>query len=233
MAILIDGPRLTPKRPAAEELVVFLHGYGANGNDLIAIGKEWQELLPGAAFAAPHAPEPCAQVPGGRQWFPLTMRDPEERWIGVNKAYPALEAFLAAELVRHRLDASRLALVGFSQGAMLALHAGLRLRDPPCAIVGYSGLLCAPGNPGEALPQGHAGKKPAILLIHGSDDDLIPAEALFRSVEMLAEAGFPCEWHLSGGLGHGIDAEGLLHGGLFLAKRFGCRPERGAWPARP
>ncbi|MCL2453567.1 MAG: phospholipase, partial [Alphaproteobacteria bacterium] len=84
MAARLDGPRLPAKSHVTEQLVVFLHGYGANGNDLIAIGKQWQALLPGAAFVAPNAPEPCGPVPGGRQWFALTMRDPNERWIGVN-----------------------------------------------------------------------------------------------------------------------------------------------------
>ena len=221
MAIMIDGPRLTPKSLAVEQLVVFLHGYGANGNDLIAIGKQWQELLPGAAFAAPHAPEPCAHVPAGRQWFPLTMADPDERWIGVNKAYPVLDAFLDAELARYRLDSSKLALVGFSQGTMLAVHAGLRRNEAPAAILGYSGELVAPQSLGESTMQRPGGEPPSILLIHGSEDDLIPAEALFLSAERLAQAGIPCQWHLSLGLGHGIDSEGLFHGGLFLSKRFG------------
>ena len=93
---LIDGPRLAPKSGVAKQLVVFLHGYGADGNDLIALGKQWQALLADAAFASPHAPEPCAGSPMGRQWFGLTMRDPNERWVGVTKARPALDTRLAA-----------------------------------------------------------------------------------------------------------------------------------------
>ncbi len=138
---LIDGPRLPARHGAAKQLVVFLHGYGADGNDLIGIGRQWSQLLPDAAFASPHAPEPCGMSPMGRQWFALTFRDPEERWRGVNQARPALDAFLDAELQRHGLDDSRLALVGFSQGTMMALHAGLRRRAAPAAIVGYSGVL--------------------------------------------------------------------------------------------
>ena len=93
MAAELDGPRLEPRSGAARQLVVFLHGYGADGNDLIDIGRAWQGLLPQAAFVSPHAPEPCGQAPVGRQWFPLTFRDPNERWVGVNKAAPVLEAF--------------------------------------------------------------------------------------------------------------------------------------------
>ncbi|HEV7911405.1 MAG TPA: phospholipase, partial [Methylocella sp.] len=138
MAVTLDGPRVAAKSRAPEQLVVFLHGYGANGNDLIAISKQWRNLLPGAAFVAPNAPEPCPQAPGERQWFRLTMRDPNERWTGVNKACPVLDTFLDAELDRHGLDDGKLALVGFSQGTMLALHGGLRRARAPAGILGYS-----------------------------------------------------------------------------------------------
>ena len=149
MAVELDGPRLSPRSGAARQLVVFLHGYGADGNDLIEIGRAWQQLLPQAAFVSPHAPEPCGQAPVGRQWFALTFRDPNERWVGANEAAPILERFLDAELARQQLPPSALALVGFSQGTMMALHVGLRRAVPPAAIVGYSGLLVLPpdGNP--------------------------------------------------------------------------------------
>src|SRR3982075_3446848 len=141
----LDGPRLEPRAGgAARQLVVFLPGYGADGNDLIDIGRSWQGLMPHAAFVSPHAPEPCGQAPTGRQWFPLTFRDPNERWLGVNKAAPALASFLDAELKRRNLPPSALALVGFSQGTMMALHAGLRRAVPPAAIVGYSGIFVLP-----------------------------------------------------------------------------------------
>src|SRR5215207_5969080 len=100
MAPAIDGPRIEPKSGAAKQLVVFLHGYGADGNDLIEIGRAWQQLLPQAAFVSPHASERCGQAPSGRQWFNLTFRDPEERWVGVNAAAPGLDSFLDAELTR-------------------------------------------------------------------------------------------------------------------------------------
>ena len=229
MAITLDGPRVAAISAAPEQLVVFLHGYGANGNDLIAIGKQWQNLMPGAAFVAPNAPEPCAQAPGGRQWFRLTTRDATERWTGVNKARPVLDAFLDAELDRHGLDDGKLALVGFSQGTMLALHAGLRRARAPAAILGYSGELVAPPeHRDQVIARVPAGKPPPILLVHGSQDDVIPAEALFLSAAELAEAKIPCQWHLSIGLGHGIDGEGLVHGGLFLAKCFGLKQGPGA-----
>ncbi len=122
---MIDGPRLPPAAGGApRSLVVFLHGYGADGGDLIGIGREWARALPHTSFVSPHAPHPCAGAPMGRQWFPLTMRDPHEFSRGAAAARPDIDAFLDAELRRHGLDESACALVGFSQGTMLALHAG-------------------------------------------------------------------------------------------------------------
>jgi len=222
MAAELDGPRLEPRSGPARHLVVFLHGYGADGNDLIDIGRAWQQILPQAAFVSPHAPEPCGQAPVGRQWFPLTFRDPNERWIGVNKAAPLLQRFLDAELARRQLPAAALALVGFSQGTMMALHVGLRRSVAPAAIVGYSGLLVTPedGNP-EAFAA-EIKSRPPVLLVHGDRDEVIPPQALFQAMQGLAALGVTVEWHLSAGIGHGIDAEGLRHGGEFLARRSGA-----------
>ncbi len=220
MASKLDGPRLAPRGRAPRQLVVFLHGYGADGNDLIAIGQQWRTLLPDALFVAPHAPQICV-ASAGRQWFALDLRSEEELWRGVNQAAPPLDAFLAAELARHGLGPERLALIGFSQGAMLALHIGLRRRV--AAIVSYSGMLAGPGHLARAANTPGS----PILLVHGDRDDLIPAEALFVSAEELAKAGIACQWHLSVGIGHGIDAGGLMHGGLFLAQSFGAKQAPG------
>ena len=219
----LDGPRLEPKSGPARQLVVFLHGYGADGNDLIEIGRAWQALLPQTAFVSPHAPEPCGQAPVGRQWFALTFRDPNERWIGANKAAPGLEAFLDAELTRRNLPPSALALVGFSQGTMMALHVGLRRPVAPAAIVGYSGLLVIPPDANQEKFAAEIKSRPPVLLIHGDQDDLIPPQALFQATNALGTLGVPVEWHISHGVGHGIDQEGLRHGGEFLARRFAGR----------
>jgi len=220
----IDGPRLNAQSGAAKQLVIFLHGYGADGNDLIEIGRQWRALLPDADFVAPHAPERCSMSPAGRQWFPLTMRDPDERWRGVVAARPTLDAFVDAELEKRGLDERSLALVGFSQGTMLALHAGLRRNRPVRAILGYSGVLVTgPAQTGEELPShlARANQRPAILLVHGDRDPLIPVEALVLSVDLIGEIGLSAQWHISAGLEHGIDNAGLVHGGLFLAQSFG------------
>jgi phospholipase/carboxylesterase len=220
----LDGPRLAPRSGPARQLVVFLHGYGADGNDLIEIGRAWQGLLPNAAFVSPHAPEPCGQAPMGRQWFALTFRNPDERWIGVNKAAPLVDRFLDAELARNNLPPSALALVGFSQGTMMALHVGLRRAVAPAAIVGYSGILVdRPDGDAEAFAA-EIRSRPPVLLVHGERDDLIPPQALFAATQGLAALGVSAEWHLSPGIGHGIDPEGLRHGGEFLVRRFAALP---------
>lgn len=216
----LDGPRLEPKSGTAKQLVVFLHGYGADGNDLIDIGRAWQGLLPDAAFVSPHAPRPCGQAPVGREWFPLTFRDPNERWVGVQAAAPALDAFLDAELARRKLPGSALALVGFSQGTMMALHVGLRRAVAPAAIVGYSGMLVVPENVDPGSFASEIRSKPPVLLVHGDEDTVIPVQALMHAAQGLAALGVMTEWHVSPGVGHGIDQEGLRHGGEFLAKQF-------------
>jgi phospholipase/carboxylesterase len=219
----LDGPRLEPRTGVAKQLVVFLHGYGADGNDQIDIGRAWQQLLPDAAFVSPHAPRPCGQAPMGREWFPLTFRDPNERWTGVNAAAPVLNGFIDAELKRRGLTDSALALVGFSQGTMMSLHVGLRRATAPAAIVGYSGMLVVPEDIDPDTFAGEIRSRPPVLLVHGDQDQLIPVQALMHAAQGLAALEIPVEWHISPGVGHGIDQEGLRQGGEFLVRRFARR----------
>lgn len=209
---MIDGPRIAPRSGAAKQLVVFLHGYGADGNDLISLGREWQSLLPDAAFVSPNAPEPVPGHPMGRQWFGLTFRDPDERWRGVNKAQPILDEFLDAELAKNNLPPSSLALVGFSQGTMMALHVGLRREQQIGAILGFSGVLVGARTLKEQMRS-----KPPVLLIHGDRDPTIPIPAMFESAEALAAADHGAQWHISYGVPHSIGPDGLELGGEFLA----------------
>jgi phospholipase/carboxylesterase len=219
----LDGPRIEPRSGTARQLVVFLHGYGADGNDLIEIGRAWQSLLPDAAFVSPHAPRPCGQAPSGREWFPLTFRDPGERWAGVNAAAPGVNAFFDAELARRQLPPQALALVGFSQGTMMALHVGLRRAVRPAAIVGYSGMLVVPEQADLDKFAAEIVAKPPVLLLHGDQDELIPVQALMHAAQGLAALDIPTEWHISPGVGHGIDQEGLRQGGEFLARHLARR----------
>ncbi|MFK8252712.1 alpha/beta hydrolase [Ancylobacter terrae] len=214
---LLDGPRLAPAAGgAADSLVVLLHGYGADGRDLIELGGLWAPRLPRTAFVAPHGPEPCAGNPFGRQWFGYVERNDRERWAGVQSAHATLEAFLDAELARYGLADDRLALVGFSQGTMMALHTGLRRARAPAGILGYSGIhVVGPAHPG--APEERF-VRPPVLLVHGSHDEVIPASALARARVSLAALGITPRHHLAPGLGHGIDEDGLDLGGRFLAE---------------
>jgi len=150
----------------------------------------------------------------GRQWFDLSLGDMSIIDEGVKRARPPLESFLDAELARHGLGPEALGLVGFSQGTMMALTVGLARQPSPAAIVGYSGALATV----EALPP--PGEGPAILLVHGDMDEVIPVDALYMAREALGQAGLPVEWHVAQGIGHGIDQEGLRLGGAFLAQAF-------------
>lgn len=233
MTAKLTGPRLEAMSGRAKQLVVLLHGYGANGDDLIELGQHWRKALPDAAFVAPNAHELCPGAPGGRQWFPLSAargvddaRSAGDRLKGAQAAKPVIDAYLNEELARYGIDESRLALGGFSQGAMMALHVGLRRPRAPAAILGFSGLLVAPEQLTEAGARDLRGAPPPILLIHGDQDPMIPVDAMFLAADQLAAADLPTQWHLSMGVGHGIDGGGLKHAGLFLAKAFGVAPPK-------
>jgi phospholipase/carboxylesterase len=210
----LSGPNLLPPRGDATHLVVLVHGYGADGQDLIGLASHWQELLPTTAFAAPNAP---TRVPGGPgyQWFPISRIDPHEMQKGVEVAGPVLDAYLDTELARLGLPPERLALAGFSQGTMMSLHLGLRRKVRPAAIVGFSGLL--PGPPPVLEPGSNI---PPILLTHGDSDQVIPPQAMFLAANQLGLAGALVQWHLARGMGHGIDPEGLAMAGQFLSLAF-------------
>jgi phospholipase/carboxylesterase len=199
---LLDGPRLAPQAGTpARGLVVLLHGYGADGSDLIDIARAVAPVLPEIAFVAPDAPDRLPGTPFGRQWFPLERREPAERKRGVEAARPVLDAFLDAEQARLGLGGDRTVLVGFSQGTMVALHVGLRREV--AAIVGFSGLLVAP----EDLTA--ITHRPPVTLIHGDADPVVPFPAMRHAAEALAAAGVPVTAHARPGLGHGIDPAGL------------------------
>ena len=209
---MIDGPRIDPANGGkADSLVIFCHGYGADGNDLIGLAPYWQKMLPGTAFVSPNAPERCEMSPMGFQWFGITRLDPEEMYRGVTRAAPILNSFIDQELARHGLDESRLVLVGFSQGTMMSLQVGLRRAKSPAGIIGFSGALAGP----EKL-QGEIRVKPPILMIHGDEDEMLPVSRMHAAVEALVKAGLMVQSHVSRGVGHGIAPDGLQLGGQFI-----------------
>lgn len=213
MTVFLDGPRMPPARGGkADALVILLHGYGSNGADLISLAPYWQKVLPGAAFVSPNAIEPVPQAPGGYQWFPISQLDPQLMEQGARQAAASVDRFIDRELERAGLDDSRLALVGFSQGTMMALHVGLRRKRSPAAILGFSGVLVAARKLKEEMAV-----KPPILLVHGSEDPMIPVTAMFDSAEALAASGHGAQWHVSYGVPHSIGPDGLDLGGTFLA----------------
>lgn len=216
----LDGPRLAPAGGGpARQLVVLLHGVGADGTDLAGLAPIWAQDLPEAAFVAPDAPFPCDMAPYGRQWFSLGFsladRDPQRMAAGVRAVAPAVEAFLAEELARLGLPPDALALMGFSQGAMTALHVGLRGAVPPAAILAYSGALLAPDTLGAELRA-----RPPVLIVHGEADEVVPAWAGRFAESALHEAGVPTEAVFIPGLGHGIDDAGLAAGARLLGRVF-------------
>jgi len=220
----LDGPRVPPRSGKPAKLVVFAHGYGSNGEDLIGLASYFARTLPDAVFISPNAPEPVPGYPGGYQWFPLSRLDPHLTAAGVRAAAPTLDRFIDAELLRYGLPPSACALVGFSQGTMMALHVGLRRAVPLGAVLGYSGMLAGP----EALPK-EIKSRPPVALVHGDRDDVIPPQALFMAAEGLAGAGVPALWRLCRGAGHTITEDSLTLGGQFLRDAFAGR--FGQWEA--
>ncbi|WP_158913051.1 alpha/beta hydrolase [Caulobacter sp. S45] len=210
----IDGPRVGPASGGkARQLVIFAHGYGSNGEDLIGLAPYLAQILPDAAFVAPNAPEGVPGYPSGSayQWFPLSGTDLHKLAAGVRAAAPSLNTFIDTELVRHGLPPSACALVGFSQGTMMSLHVGPRRAQTLGAVVGLSGLLAG----AETLPR-EILSRPPILLCHGDRDDRVPPQSLFMALSALADVGAPALWRLCGGAGHSIPEEALSLTAEFL-----------------
>lgn len=207
-----DAMRWGPSEGKAEQLVVLLHGLGADGADLIDLAPGWASALPRAVFVAPHAPEPYAEAGFGRQWFALWDRSDAARAAGADTARVWLDAFIDSELLRQGV--TDYAIMGFSQGAMMALHVGLRRTVAPKAILAFSGALLAPERLGESLG------RPLVLLVHGETDEVVPASSSRAAAKALQAHGIITQAVFSPDLGHGIDEAGLSAGAIALQRSF-------------
>jgi phospholipase/carboxylesterase len=208
----LSGPSRRPHSGGKpKQLVILLHGLGADGNDLIGLAPYWAPLLPDAEFVSPNAPFPCDMAPYGYQWFSAQDRSPPAVLAGVRAAAPMLDEFIDDALAERGLGDGDLALVGFSQGTMMSLFVGLRRGRAAAGIVGFSGRLLAP----ELLPS-ELRSRPRVLLVHGTEDPLVPYASLAAAETSLRSAGVPVESLTCPGVGHSVDEKGLRCGGWFL-----------------
>ncbi len=215
---VLDGPVLAPLSAGApQQLVIFLHGVGADGNDLIGLATPFRKVLPNASFISPHAPYAFDMADCGRQWFSIQDFGPEARLAGVRAAAPIVDSFIDAKLAESGLCEEDLVLIGFSQGAMMALYVGPRRKNQLAGILGFSGMLA-----GEALLEREIRSRPPVLLTHGDADEILPAQALPAAVAGLRAAGMKVDSHLRPGMGHGIDEECIRLGTAFLAGILGA-----------
>lgn len=220
MSIRLSGPSAPPQSgEEARQLVVLLHGVGADGSDLIGLVPHLAEALPHAAFVAPDAPFACDMAPYGRQWFSLSDRSPAALLAGMRIVAPLLDAFIDEQLAEHGLTDSDLVLLGFSQGTMLALHVAPRRARPCAAMVGFSGALVGAESLAEELQS-----RPRMLLIHGADDDVVNPACLGQAEASLSALGLPVLTEMRLGLGHSIDGPGLGLAMAFILQAFGLDP---------
>jgi len=207
----LSGPTLAPASgQAPKQIVMLLHGVGADGNDLIGLAPHYQQVLPDALFISPDAPFPYDMAPFGRQWFGL-----QDRTERAQSTAPILDHFIDTTLAEHNLSDDKLALVGFSQGTMMALYVGLRREKPLAGIVAQSGILIGP-----ELLADEIKSRPPVLLIHGDVDAVVPFDYMGKAEEALQANGVDVAAHARPGLGHGIDPEGIALTQQFLTKVF-------------
>lgn len=211
---MLTGPSILPlSGKAPKQLVVFLHGYGADGENLIDIARSWQDSLPDAEFIAPDAPNPCEINPLGRQWFGLVDFSPFNVRAGLDNVRPRVTRYLKGLLAERQLSLSNLVLVGFSQGTMLALDLMFSLPHLQ-GVIGYSGAFYPPI--AETLQPPY----PEVLLVHGAMDTIVPYTALGEAERQLKLFGVTPSTHTCPGLGHSINHTGITLGGQFLERVF-------------
>ena len=211
MSKIVNGASLQPLSGAApRQIVLLLHGYGSNGADLISFAPAWRAALPDALFLAPNAPQ---RLGGGYQWWPLTAFTAHALDAGAAGAAASIDRFIDRKLAQYRLSEAELAIVGFSQGTMMALHVGLRRERQVAGILGFSGMLT-----GAARLAHERITRPPVCLIHGSADPIVPIMSLHAAEQALRRARIEVSAHVRPGLGHSVDPAGLRLGGEFVAR---------------
>jgi phospholipase/carboxylesterase len=194
---------LMPKKGVARHIILLLHGLGADGADLVDLAHWGVGGAEDIIFIAPNAPFSCDMTPFGYQWFSLREWTEVSMYQGLEEVYPILNQAINAMLDRFGLDDQSLSVVGFSQGCMTALHVMLRRPNPCAAVIGFSGALVA----GERLIK-EVTARPAICLIHGTHDMVVPYASLAIAKQYLHDAHISVEIHSRPGIGHTIDPIG-------------------------
>ena len=220
MTRVLKSERRAPVSGTTRSIVVFLHGYGANGADLLGLADPLGEHMPDTLFVAPDAPETIPGMPMGFQWFPIPWIDgssEEEAERGLMAASDDLNAYLDALMVDEDVLPEQVVLFGFSQGTMMALHVAPRREDEVAGIVAFSGRLLSP-----ELLMDEAISRPPILLVHGDADDVVPPQSLPQAAEALQEAGWQDVYaHIMKGTAHGIAPDGLQVALAFMTDKLG------------
>ncbi|AVX03076.1 putative hydrolase [Maritalea myrionectae] len=217
----LNGPTLAPSNgEKAKKLVILLHGYGSDGQDLIGLGQYWTKDFPHVGFFSPNAPHQCGMNPMGYEWFPLAVerignKNTDYRG-GAESAYPAIRDFVLARTEEAGLELGDVLLGGFSQGAMMALYTGLRFETPLAGILGFSGKMIDLEQAGEVIKS-----KPPVCLVHGEMDEVVPLAGSVDAAAALEAQGLDVRLKQCPGTGHGISMDGLEFAAAFLSQHLG------------
>jgi len=214
---ILEGPRADAQSGNKDSLVILLHGYGADGNDLFGIAQALAPHLPNTAFRSPNAPERCTTNPMGYQWFPISWLDgssEQEMAEGAERAKKTLHAYLDEAMAEEGMTPDRTVIIGFSQGTMMSLDVTMRRDEPFAGLVGFSGRLIESEAPMTC--------KTPVLLVHGDQDPMVPVQSIHEAREALEKADVPVLWHISEGVEHGIAPDGLGLALKFIQDRLGA-----------
>ncbi|MDE0794456.1 MAG: dienelactone hydrolase family protein [Alphaproteobacteria bacterium] len=213
----LSGPEAAPASGGpAKQLIIFVHGYGANGEDLISLSRYYAQVAPDAAFISPDAPYRCDGAPMGFQWYDVWMKDPAERLAAIRSSGEIFDNFVTGQLARHGLSEDKLVLIGFSQGTMMSLFTAPRRENAIAGIVGYSGRM----ESADTL-KAEIRSKPPVVMVHGDSDELLAVSEMETAAATLRDCGVEIDTHIRPGLGHGIDEEGIRVGLAFVQKVLG------------